>query len=256
VLPGNATGGSQRRVKLMVRLTIDNQIVDAEEGSTILDAASKIGIYIPTLCYHESLTPGGSCRLCVVEIIANGTSGLITACTCLVETGLEVRTNSERVVKSRRLAVELLLAQHPHSDRLQELTKKMGIDKPSFTLKEQECILCELCVRTCREIVGVGAINFIAQGIDRDINEPSIEVSPVKCIGCDSCAYICPTNAITVEDVGDTRILTTPDGKLEFKLKKCSTCGKYWAPEKQLDYIIKKADLASDAFDNCPNCRD
>ena len=240
----------------MVRLTIDNQTVEAEEGWTILDAASKIGIHIPTLCYHESLSPGGSCRLCVVEITANGTSDLIAACTYPVEAGLEVRTNSERVVKARKLAIELLLAQRPHSTRLQESAKELGIDQPSFTLKEQECILCGLCVRTCREIVNVGAISFIAQGIDRDIGEPSIEVSPVKCIGCDSCAYICPTDAITVDDVGDTRILTTPSGKLEFKLKKCHTCGKYWAPEKQLDYIIKKAGLASDAFDNCPNCRE
>ncbi len=240
----------------MVRLTIDNQIVEAEEGSTIFDAASKIGIYIPALCYHESLSPGGSCRLCVVEIIANGTSDLMAACTYPAEEGLEVRTNSEKVVKARRLAMELLLAQRPHSARLQELARELGIDKTSFTMKEQECILCGLCVRTCREIVGVGAINFIAQGIGRDNEEPSIEVSPVECIGCDSCAYICPTDAIAVEDVGDTRILTTPSGKLEFKLKRCNTCGKYWAPEKQLDYIIEKVDLASDAFDNCPDCRD
>jgi len=240
----------------MVRLTIDNQIVDAEEGTTILDAANKTGIYIPTLCYHESLSPGGSCRLCVVEIIANGASGLVTACTYPVEAGLEVRANSERAVTARRLALELLLAQRPHSARLQQLARELGIDKPSFTLKEQECILCRLCVRTCGEIVGIGAINFVAQGIDRGVSEPLIEFSPVKCIGCDSCAYICPTNAITVEDVGDTRILTIPDGRLEFKLKKCNTCGKYWAPEKQLEYITQKTNLAPDAFDNCPDCRD
>ncbi|MDH5695959.1 MAG: 2Fe-2S iron-sulfur cluster-binding protein [Dehalococcoidia bacterium] len=240
----------------MVKLTIDNRKVEAEEGSTILDAANQAGIYIPTLCHHESLSPGGSCRLCVVEITDNGTSDLMAACTYPVGEGLEVRTNSERVVKARRLAMELLLAQRPHSSRLQQLAKEIGVDKPSFTLKEQECILCGLCVRTCREIVGVSAINFIAQGIDRGIDEPSTEVSQVRCIGCDSCAYICPTDAITVEDVGDTRVVTMPDIKMEFKLKKCKTCGKYWAPEKQLDYIIEKVGLASDAFDSCPDCRD
>ena len=240
----------------MVKLTIDNRKVEAEEGSTILDAASQAGIYIPTLCYHESLSPGGSCRLCVVEITANGISDLTAACTYPVAEGLKVRTSSEKVVKARGLAMELLLAQRPHSSRLQQLAKELGIDKPSFTLKEQECILCGLCVRTCHEIVGVSAINFIAQGIDRGIDEPSIEVSSVKCIGCDSCAYICPTDAITVEDVADTRVVTMPDTKMEFKLKKCKTCGKYWAPEKQLDYIIEKVGLASDAFDNCPDCRD
>jgi len=240
----------------MVKLTIDNRLIEAEKSSTILDAAGQAGIYIPTLCHHESLSPSGSCRLCVVEIITNGTSALTVACTYPVAEGLEVRTGSEKVVEARKLAMELLLAQHPHSSRLQQLAKEIGIDKPSFTLKEQECILCGLCVRTCREIVGVSAINFIAQGIDRGIDEPLIEASPDKCIGCDSCAYICPTDAIRVEDVGNTRIITMPDTKMEFKLKKCKTCGKYWAPERQLDYIIKKVNLASDAFDNCPDCRD
>jgi bidirectional [NiFe] hydrogenase diaphorase subunit len=240
----------------MVRLTIDNKIIDAEEGMTILDAASKIGIYIPTLCYHESLSADGSCRLCAVEVIANGASGLVTACTYPVAAGLKVITNSERAMAARKLALELLLAQHPHSTRLQQLAREFGIDQPSFTLKEQECILCRLCVRTCREIVGVEAITFMAQGINRGIGEATVVHSSEKCIGCDSCAYICPTNAITVKDVGDTRILTIPSGKLEFKLKECKTCGKYWAPEKQLDYIIKKANLAPDAFDICPDCRD
>ncbi len=240
----------------MVKLNIDNRVVEAEEGTSILDAAVKDGIYIPTLCYHESLTAGGSCRLCVVEIRTNGKSGLVTACTYPVEAGLEVRTNSDRVIKARRLALELLLAQRPHSAKLQKLAKGLGIDQPSFILKEQECILCGLCVRTCREIVGVDAVNFITQGVERGSDEARVVHLPERCIGCDSCAYVCPTDAIIVEDVVDTRILTTPSGKLEFKLKKCKTCGNYWAPEKQLEYIIKKANLPPDAFDNCPDCRE
>jgi len=240
----------------MVKLTIDDKVVEAEEGSTILDAAKKVGIYIPTVCYHEALSPGGSCRVCSVEVITDGTSNLTTGCDYPVEEGLEVRTNSEKVVQARRLAVELLLAQRPHSSRIRELAKKLGIEEPSFTLKQKECILCELCVRACHEIVGADAITFIAQGIDRGIDEPSIEVSSIKCIGCDSCAYICPTEAITVEDVGGTRIINTPSGKMEFKLKKCKTCGKYWAPEKQLDYIVEKWHLEPGIFDTCPDCRD
>ena len=242
--------------KLMVKLTIDDKVVEAEEGSTILDAAKRVGLYIPTICYHEALSSVGSCRLCSVEVMTDGTSNLITACNYPVEEGLKVRTNSEKVVQARRLAVELLLAQRPHSGSIRELAKKLGIEKPSFTLKEKECILCELCVRACHEIVGVDAITFIAQGINRDIDEPSIEVSPIKCISCGSCAYVCPTEAITVKDVGGTRIINTPSGKMEFKLERCKTCGNYWAPERQLDYIIRTADLAADAFDNCPDCRD
>jgi len=240
----------------MVKLTIDDKVVEAEEGLTILDAANKVGVYIPTLCYHEALSPIGSCRVCSVEVIADGTSNLTTACNYPVEEGLKVRTNSEKVVQARRLAMELLLAQRPHSGSIGKLAKKLGIEEPSFTLKQRECILCELCVRACHEIVGADAITFIAQGINRGIDEPSIEVSPIKCIGCDSCAYVCPTEAITVEDVGDTRIINTPSGKMEFKLRKCRTCGNYWAPEKQLDYIAKKWHLEPGIFDTCPDCRD
>ena len=221
----------------MVKLTIDGKAVEVQEGSTILEAANEAGIDIPTLCYHESLSPAGSCRLCTVEIMANGKSGLTSACTYPVEDGLQVETKSDMVVEARRLALELLLAQHPHSGKIQELARSMGIETPSFSLKEGECVLCELCVRACHEIVGVDAITFIAQGKDRAVDEPSVEHSLEKCIGCDTCAWVCPTDAITVEDVGGTRMISTPSGRLEFKLKKCKTCGNYWAPEKQIEYI-------------------
>ncbi len=240
----------------MIKLTIDNKKVAAEEGWTILDAAKQAGIRIPTLCSHESLRPAGACRVCTVEIATNGTKGLTTACDYPVEAGLKVSTTSEKVMEARRLAVELLLAQRPHSSRLQELARKLGIKQPRFILAEQECILCQLCVRTCQELVDVEAITFVAQGKDRDVAEPTVVHSLDKCIGCDACAYVCPTESITVTDIGDTRTINTPSGKLEFKLKQCQVCGKYWAPEKQLDYIIEKWHLEPELFATCPDCRD
>ena len=104
--------------------------------------------------------------------------------------------------------------------------------------------------------MGVDAVTFVAKGIDRDIDEAAVVHSLEKCIGCDSCAYICPTEAITVEDIGGMRVINAPSGKMEFKLKKCKVCGKYWAPEKQLDYIVEKWHLEPEIFDTCPDCRD
>jgi len=240
----------------MIKLTIDNRMAEVEEGLTVLEVANQAGIYIPTLCYHEALTPVGSCRVCAVEVANNGKSSLTTACTYLVEPGLKVSTNSDRVKEARKLAVELLLAQRPHSVKIQRLAQKLGISQPRFGLEEKECILCQLCTRACREIVGAGAISFVARGLDRENDEAMIEVSQLRCIACGSCAYICPTRAISMEDIGDIRVIETPSGRMEFKLRKCQNCGSYWAPEKQLEYIAEKTGLELKAFDLCPDCRD
>ena len=240
----------------MVKLTIDGREIEAEKGSTILEVAEKSGIFIPTLCYHEVLTPIGSCRVCSVEVIHNNKSAITTACNYPVEDGMKVITNSRKVVNARMMVVELLLAQCPQSQKIQALARQLGVDQPRFTVKIQDCILCQMCFITCHEVVGISAISFIAKGIDQRTDEAYIDISSEKCIGCGSCAYVCPTEAIRVEDVEDTRIISMPNCKMEFKLKKCKTCGNYWAPEKQLDYILKKSDLALEILDNCPNCRD
>lgn len=239
----------------MVKLTIDDRVIEAEDGATILEAAIRARIRIPTICYHEALTPNGSCRVCMVEILSNGKSELATACTHPVEAGIEVRTSSEAAIGARKLAIELLLAQHPHSAEITALARQMGIEKPGFTLKQDECILCQLCVRTCHEIVGVDAITFHAKGKDRVIREASIVHSREKCIGCGSCAYICPSEAITMNDACDTRIIKTPSGKLKFELKKCKICGVYWAPEKQIEYIAKISGTSIEDYDRCFDCR-
>jgi predicted molibdopterin-dependent oxidoreductase YjgC len=189
-------------------------------------------------------------------VASNGKSGLTAACTYPVEPGLKVITSSEKVSEARRLALELLLAQHPHSVKIQRLAQKLSVNPPPFTLEEKECILCQLCARTCREIVGASAISFISPGLGRENNEAQIEVSQVKCIACGSCCYVCPTQAISMEDSGDTRTICTPSGQMEFKLKRCNNCGRYWAPEKQLEYMAEKSGLELAAFDLCTDCRD
>jgi NADH dehydrogenase/NADH:ubiquinone oxidoreductase subunit G len=243
---------------MMVTLTIDGREFRAEEGKTVLEIARKNGIDIPALCHHEEVSPYGACRLCMVEITTRrGRKRLVTSCLYPVEEGLMVETHTERVRNVRRMVIELLLARCPDSEVIQDWARKLGVSGDRFRSEDgnRKCILCALCNRVCQEVVGVSAISLANRGVERRMTTPFNDFSEA-CIGCGSCAYVCPTGAISFEDVGDTRTVAMPHVTMEFNLKKCAKCGKYWAPERQLEYIAQIAGLSPETFEVCPDCRE
>jgi bidirectional [NiFe] hydrogenase diaphorase subunit len=243
----------------MVNLTINGRKITAAEGTTVLHAARAHNIYIPTLCENEEVAPYGACRLCLAEIkTARGRERLVTTCIYLVEEGLTVNTDTEKIRKIRRMLLELLLARCPESDVIRDMAREAGVNKTRFVEQtgNNKCILCANCARTCDEVVGVAAISLARRGVEREMTTPFDEDFSEACIGCGSCAYSCPTGAITMEDIKGIRYIRWPHNSMEFKMKQCPVCGQYWAPEKQIEYIAKISGTPLSDYDICPECRD
>jgi len=183
----------------MVTIEINGTKYESEEGKTVLEVAIKNNIKIPTLCYHKSLPAYGACRLCMVEIVGNGWSKITPSCTLPVKEGLKILTDSEKVHNSRKMTIELLLARCPDEKVLIKLAEEYGIKKPRFKKKDENCILCGLCVRMC-ESMGINAINFKARGKEREIVTPYDEKSDV-CMTCGACEFVCPTSSFTYDKI-------------------------------------------------------
>jgi len=175
----------------MTTLTINGLQVTVPNGMTLLEAAQFLGFPIPTLCHMEGLTPYGACRLCLVEIGDAPNSRLVTSCTYPVQEGLKVRTASERVVKARRMIIELLLASCPQSKIIQDIASAHNVRQQRFRQEQEDCILCGRCVRMCKEQMAAGAIGFRGRGQERSIGTPFDIKSPV-CRLCGGCIYVCP----------------------------------------------------------------
>ncbi len=175
----------------MIELTINGLHVSVEKGTTLLEAAGFLGFPIPTLCHMEGLSPYGACRLCVVEIGKEPNSRLVSSCTYPAQDGLEVRTSSSRVLRARKMILELLLATCPQSKTIQDLASAHHVRQQRFRQEHQDCILCGLCVRMCQEQMMAKAIGFRGRGENRSIGTPFDMTSEV-CRQCGGCIYVCP----------------------------------------------------------------
>jgi bidirectional [NiFe] hydrogenase diaphorase subunit len=175
----------------VINLRINGLKVAVEEGSTILEAARFLGFPIPTLCHMDGLTPYGACRLCVVEIGVGPKAKLVSSCTYPAEEGMVVRTASNRVIRARKMVIELLLATCPQSKVIQDIASSLEVRQQRFKQEHEDCILCGLCVRMCSEQMMAKAIGFRGRGEKRSLGTPFDAKSEV-CRLCGGCIYVCP----------------------------------------------------------------
>ncbi len=192
---------------MKIKVTIDNKEIEVEKGTTILEAANMLGINIPTICNHEALTPYGSCRFCLVEVKRGNKVEITTSCNYQITKEIEVTTENDKILKYRKMILQLLLGRCPDNEYLLELAEKLGIKEPIFKADEyDDCILCGRCERACREVVGVNAITFSGRGVERKVEVPFGDFNDL-CIACGACAFVCPTGAVQVQFDGENKII-------------------------------------------------
>lgn len=242
----------------MINIVLNGERVKVPAGTTVLEAARNKGIDIPTLCRHEALDPAGFCRLCIVEVDGPVPHSIRVSCVQEVQEGLVVATDTERIRRNRKLLFELLLARASENKQLIDFAAGYGVTETRFAGGESDdCIRCGLCVRVCRDKVGAHALCFAHRGFERRVTTEFERLSGY-CIGCGSCAQICPTGAIRLEDRGDERRVFMSGRVLaRFKLERCDACGRPFAPEKFLDHICRTTYKPLGMDPNrktCPDC--
>jgi bidirectional [NiFe] hydrogenase diaphorase subunit len=243
----------------MIPITLDGQKLEVREQRLVLEVAREQGIEIPSLCFHEALGPYGACRLCLVE--AAGPTlrqSLAASCTLQVSPELNIQTDSPPVLQARKVILELLLGRASESRPLRELAEKFGVTASRFKTEPNEnCVRCGLCVRVCREQIGVAALCFAGRGQKKRVTAEFGQLSEA-CIGCGTCVNLCPADAIHLEDQGDQRRIFLKENPISrLPLVPCRRCGIPFQTEKFIDRVRTKSDsdgATEISRDLCPAC--
>lgn len=230
-------------------VTINGKPCVCEKGEFLLQVARRNGIEIPTLCHHEAIAGQGCCRLCIVEVVERGRGRIVVSCVFPVEHECEVFTDSEKVRRERGMILRLLEKRAPESPEIRALCEKYAAPEIDRFVRAdgEKCVLCGLCAKACGEL-SVGAISTVNRGVTKQIATPYHEPSSV-CVGCGSCASVCPTGAIEIAETADTRTIW---GKT-FRLVRCARCGQVIGTREELDYAAKRSGQEPDAL--CRTCR-
>lgn len=254
----------------MIHATINGIAVEVEEGSTVLQAAEKYGIDIPTLCYLKDVDPEGSCRMCMVEI--EGNPKLVTACSFPIAEGNVIHTESERVIASRRSTLDLLLSHHATdcfscaqngSCKLQDYCHRYGVEETSFpkdeftepiddspeffTYNPNLCILCHRCVNTCQKLTGRGSIDTTYRG-SKAMMSPAfgLKWSESNCEHCGCCVEACPVGALSKKGASKYR---------SWEVKHVRTTCPHCAVGCQYDLLVKDNRIVGVEAANGPSNR-
>jgi NADH-quinone oxidoreductase subunit G len=210
----------------MVNIKINGQAIQVEDDITILEAAKKVNVHIPTLCYNPDLPPWASCGICIVRTAGPGSPRMARACTTKVAENMDIITHDAEIIATRRTVLELILSNHPndclqcprnHSCELQTLAAEFGIrevpfkkleanipvdaSNPAIVLNPEKCVRCGRCVKVCQDVQNVWAIEFLGRGFKgRIASAADVPLGDSPCIKCGQCAAHCPVGAIYEHD--------------------------------------------------------